>query len=265
MTATVRDRLSGEIYQIRAKYLIGADGGRSKVAQDIGLPMGKLDGHRGLDEHRLRGRPVQVRRAPAERPVLGAPAGRADRRHRRRPGPDGPAVERVADRLGLRHQPARAGGRRGDGDRDRAQPGRRRHHRRQAQGHLGLERQPHVCREDVRRPGVLHGRRDPPAPAEQRPRLEHLDPGRVQPRLEAGAGTARPGVAEAARHLRRGADPDRPADRGAREQEPHPVRADLPRARDDAGRMRPDAPSTRARTTPPRARRNARSCARRSS
>lgn len=39
VTATVRDRLSGEDYQIRAKYLIGADGGRSKVAEDIGLPM----------------------------------------------------------------------------------------------------------------------------------------------------------------------------------------------------------------------------------
>ena len=39
VTATVRDRLSGDDYQIRAKYLIGADGGRSKVAEDIDLPM----------------------------------------------------------------------------------------------------------------------------------------------------------------------------------------------------------------------------------
>lgn len=44
VTATVRDRLSGTTYQIRAKYLIGADGGRSKVAQDIDLPMaGAMD------------------------------------------------------------------------------------------------------------------------------------------------------------------------------------------------------------------------------
>lgn len=43
VTATVRDRLSGEAYEIRAKYLIGADGGRSKVAEDVGLPMeGKM-------------------------------------------------------------------------------------------------------------------------------------------------------------------------------------------------------------------------------
>jgi 2,4-dichlorophenol 6-monooxygenase len=39
VTATVLDRLRGEEYQIRAKYLIGADGGRSKVAADIGLPL----------------------------------------------------------------------------------------------------------------------------------------------------------------------------------------------------------------------------------
>ena len=39
VTATVRDRLRGDTYRIRAKYLIGADGGRSQVAADIGLPM----------------------------------------------------------------------------------------------------------------------------------------------------------------------------------------------------------------------------------
>jgi 2,4-dichlorophenol 6-monooxygenase len=44
VSATVRDRLSDTTYQIRAKYLIGADGGRSKVAQDIELPMaGAMD------------------------------------------------------------------------------------------------------------------------------------------------------------------------------------------------------------------------------
>ena len=39
VTATVRDRVKDETYTIRAKYLIGADGGHSKVAADIGLPM----------------------------------------------------------------------------------------------------------------------------------------------------------------------------------------------------------------------------------
>ncbi|WP_018332451.1 FAD-dependent oxidoreductase [Actinomycetospora chiangmaiensis] len=39
VTVTVRDRLRGDEYEIRAKYLYGADGGRSRVAEDAGLPM----------------------------------------------------------------------------------------------------------------------------------------------------------------------------------------------------------------------------------
>jgi 2,4-dichlorophenol 6-monooxygenase len=44
VTVAVRDRLSGHDYTIRAKYVIGADGGRSKVAEDVGLPFeGQMD------------------------------------------------------------------------------------------------------------------------------------------------------------------------------------------------------------------------------
>jgi 2,4-dichlorophenol 6-monooxygenase len=44
VTVTVRDRLTGAEYPIRAKYLIGADGARSLVAEHIGLPYsGKMD------------------------------------------------------------------------------------------------------------------------------------------------------------------------------------------------------------------------------
>lgn len=39
VTSRVRDRVSGEEYEIRSKYLIGADGGNSRVAQDAGLEM----------------------------------------------------------------------------------------------------------------------------------------------------------------------------------------------------------------------------------
>ena len=40
----VRDRITGARSTIRAKYVIGADGGRSKVAADIGLPFeGQMD------------------------------------------------------------------------------------------------------------------------------------------------------------------------------------------------------------------------------
>lgn len=42
--AAVRDRISGSMYQIKANYLLGADGGRSIIAKEIGLPMeGQMD------------------------------------------------------------------------------------------------------------------------------------------------------------------------------------------------------------------------------
>lgn len=47
VTATVVDRITNETYDIRAKYLIGADGGNSKVADDAGLPFGGQMGVRG--------------------------------------------------------------------------------------------------------------------------------------------------------------------------------------------------------------------------
>ena len=38
VTSTVRDRLTGIEYRIRSRYLVGADGARSKVAETLGLP-----------------------------------------------------------------------------------------------------------------------------------------------------------------------------------------------------------------------------------
>jgi 2,4-dichlorophenol 6-monooxygenase len=38
VSTTVRDRLMGAEYTIRSKYLVGADGARSKVAADLDLP-----------------------------------------------------------------------------------------------------------------------------------------------------------------------------------------------------------------------------------
>lgn len=44
VSVEVLDRVTGQEYTIRAKYLIGADGARSKVAADIGLPFeGAMD------------------------------------------------------------------------------------------------------------------------------------------------------------------------------------------------------------------------------
>jgi len=45
VTAVVRDRDSGEERSIRARYAIGADGGRSRVAEQLGFP---LEGETGL-------------------------------------------------------------------------------------------------------------------------------------------------------------------------------------------------------------------------
>lgn len=42
VTARIEDRLTGRQYRVRAKYLVGADGGRSKVVEEINLP---LEGH----------------------------------------------------------------------------------------------------------------------------------------------------------------------------------------------------------------------------
>jgi 2,4-dichlorophenol 6-monooxygenase len=41
ITATCRDRLTGRQYTIRAKYLVGADGSRSRIVEELGL---KLEG-----------------------------------------------------------------------------------------------------------------------------------------------------------------------------------------------------------------------------
>ena len=44
VTVTVRDRLSGHEFRVRARYVVAADGGRSQVVADLGLPMaGQMD------------------------------------------------------------------------------------------------------------------------------------------------------------------------------------------------------------------------------
>ena len=42
VTARLKDHLTGREYKVRAKYMVGADGGRSKVVENLGLP---LEGH----------------------------------------------------------------------------------------------------------------------------------------------------------------------------------------------------------------------------
>ncbi|CAG9955822.1 unnamed protein product [Clonostachys rosea f. rosea IK726] len=44
ITATVKDNISGQEYQIRTKYLFGADGAQSRVMQQLDLPMERKPG-----------------------------------------------------------------------------------------------------------------------------------------------------------------------------------------------------------------------------
>ncbi|MGW1208752.1 FAD-dependent oxidoreductase [Streptomyces sp. NPDC002499] len=47
VTAYLRDRVRGDEFTLRARYLIGADGGRSLVAEQIGLPIAGQEGKAG--------------------------------------------------------------------------------------------------------------------------------------------------------------------------------------------------------------------------
>ena len=47
VTALLRDRLRGDEFTIRARYLIGADGARSRVAEQIALPIAGEEGKAG--------------------------------------------------------------------------------------------------------------------------------------------------------------------------------------------------------------------------
>ncbi|UKY53847.1 FAD-dependent oxidoreductase [Streptomyces inhibens] len=47
VTARLRDRLRGDEFTVRARYVIGADGGRSSVAEQIGLPIAGQTGKAG--------------------------------------------------------------------------------------------------------------------------------------------------------------------------------------------------------------------------
>ena len=120
VTALVHDRVTDREYRIRAKYLIGADGGRSKVAEDIGLPMeGQMDLAGSMNIVFQADLSKYVAHAP-ERPLLGAAARLDDRWHRPGPRAHGADVVALAHRLGLRHQPAAARAHRGDGGGHRA-------------------------------------------------------------------------------------------------------------------------------------------------
>ena len=101
VTTTCRDRLTGKTLTIRSKYLIGADGGQIAGGRTCWASLRRQDGRRWFNEHPVPGRPVEIRGPPSIRPLLGHAARRRRRRDRHGPCPHGPAVERMAHRLGL--------------------------------------------------------------------------------------------------------------------------------------------------------------------
>jgi 2,4-dichlorophenol 6-monooxygenase len=103
VVATVRDRVAEQTYRIRAKYMIGADGGRSQIVQDLGLPLDGQEGLAGSMNIEFDADLSAPRRAPSLGPLLGVPA-RVRRRHRRgRPAHD-PALAQVAGHVELRRR-----------------------------------------------------------------------------------------------------------------------------------------------------------------
>ena len=102
VTTTVRDRLTGSEYAIRSKYLVGADGARSKVAADLDLPFegpGAVGGALGIIFE------ADLSRFVAHRPSVlywMVQPGAEKRGRRSRRTPDDQAVARVDADVGLR-------------------------------------------------------------------------------------------------------------------------------------------------------------------
>ena len=65
VTTTCRDRLTGKDFTVRSKYLVGADGGNSKVAEHAGLPFEGKMGVGGSMNILFKADLSQIRRPPA--------------------------------------------------------------------------------------------------------------------------------------------------------------------------------------------------------
>ena len=177
-------------YKIRAKYLIGADGGRAAGRR----------GHRPADAKARWASPArmniifkadisQIRRPPAERALLGACSPGAD------VGGIGAGLVRMVRPW---HEWLIVWGYDINAAAAATSPTTRRPRSSrnlvgdqtlevEITGDLDLDRQQRCMPLTTRGAGVLRRRRGAPSPAVQRPRLQHLDPGLLQPGLEARA------------------------------------------------------------------------------
>ena len=217
VTVDVKDYVSGQTHQIRAKYVIGADGGRSKVAQDIGLPM---EGKMGVAGSMNIVFEADLSKYVAHRPSVlywvmqpGSDVGGIGMGLVRMVRPwhewlivwgydinepppkvsDAMATEIAHNLIGDHSIPIKI----------------------KATSVWTVNNM--YALENTRGRRVLHGRRGAPAPPVQRPRLQHLDPGRLESRMEDRLRARGLRVAVAARKLPFRALADRQADRHARQ------------------------------------------------
>ena len=184
MTVRFRDVRTGHVFTQRARYLLGFDGARSRIAEQIGLPFEGELARAGTAYIMFN---ADLTRYVAHRPsilhwIFNSKAGfgeigmgllRAIR----------PWNEWIAG-WGFDMADGRAGPVRRRRARPDPHPGRRPRPRGRDRAQVAVVRQPAARHQLPGRAGALRRRRRAPAPAVERAGLEHLDAGRVQPGLE---------------------------------------------------------------------------------
>ena len=102
VTVTLHNRISDTIFTQRARFLVGADGARSQIAEDIGLEISGELARAGTVYARFDADLSEYVAHRPEHPALDHEPGRRVRRDRHGPAPRGPAVGPVDRRVGLR-------------------------------------------------------------------------------------------------------------------------------------------------------------------
>ena len=193
----------------------------------------RQDGRRRVDEHPLPRRPQPIRRPPPFRALLGDATRRGCGRHRHGARAHDPALERMADRLGLRHQPAAPGGGRSLCHRRRAPAGRRSGTGDRTDLGQHMDGQRRLRHPYAKRPRVHHGRRRPQAPALERAGVKHVHSGRLQSGMETGRGDQGAGGRGLAGHLHHRTRAHRQTDRDPRQPVHRRIRPHIRGARHD--------------------------------
>ena len=184
VTATLRDRLDGREFTIRARYMVGADGARSSVVDHLELPIEGRMARAGTVYTVFN---ADLSRYSKHRPSIlnwivtpDASFGEIGMGLLRAVRP----VDAMDRRLGVRHQQGGSGSlreqrSRKDQDSDRRSGDRTRHRQ-----DVGLVHQPGVRDAVFEGARFVRRRRRPSPSAVERPGQQHLRAGRTQSRLE---------------------------------------------------------------------------------